>query len=63
MKNHFKVKKFDHIRNIYDIHKPKKLLATLQGYAFIHENGHCMIICYGEGQRDYMIELFNSKNI
>lgn len=33
-------------------------LITLNGYAFMDKNGHCIIIAYGEGRRDALIEHF-----
>jgi hypothetical protein len=32
----------------------KKKEIVLNGYAFINEYGHCIIITYGEGYRDLM---------
>jgi hypothetical protein len=31
-----------------------KVFISLNGYAFIDENGGCIIIVYGEGRRDDM---------
>lgn len=35
-------------------------IIILNGYAFMDIYGHCIIIAYGEGRRDYLIEHFKS---
>ena len=32
-----------------------------KGYAFIDEDGRCIIIVYGERSRDYLIKNFENK--
>lgn len=34
---------------------------TKNGYAFIDENGHCIIIVYGESNKDAMAGYLNEK--
>lgn len=34
----------------------------LQGYSFIDEWSHCIIIVYGERKRDLVIDLLSSSN-
>jgi hypothetical protein len=36
--------------------------TSYNGYAFIDESGHCIIIVYGENRRDSMSEYLNSKD-
>ena len=33
----------------------------VQGYAFMDESGHCIIITYGEGRRDAMSKYLSAK--
>ena len=39
-----------------------KNLISLNGYAFIDENGSTIIIVYGEGRRDDMSKYLNSDS-
>lgn len=39
----------------------KKKEIKLNGYAFIDESGHCIIITYGEGYRDLMSKYLSNK--
>ena len=38
-----------------------KSLISLNGYAFIDECGHCIIIVYGENNMDRMSEYLDNK--
>jgi len=38
----------------------KGKLIKINGYAFMDENGSCIIIVYGEGRRDAMSKYLNS---
>lgn len=40
--------------NLIFVEDKKKI--SLNGYAFIDNNGHCIIIIYGERRRDLFIE-------
>ena len=40
----------------------KKNKISLEGYAFIDEQGHCIIIVYGEGRRDEMSKYLNGNS-
>lgn len=50
----------------YTIEKMTTILMVddkpLNGYAFIDEWGHCIIIVYGENKRDLIINLLSSSN-
>jgi 6-phosphogluconolactonase/glucosamine-6-phosphate isomerase/deaminase len=37
-----------------------KKIQWTQGYAFMDESGHCIIIVYGEGKRDAMSKYLDS---
>lgn len=39
-----------------NVYEGNKLIATLNGYAFIDKLGYCIIIVYGEGKRDTLIK-------
>ena len=38
-----------------------KSVVSLTGYAFIDEDGGCIIIVYGEGRRDAMEKYLNDR--
>jgi len=40
----------------------KGKLIKINGYAFMDESGHCIIIVYGEGRRDAMSKYLNSES-
>ena len=40
------------IKNKLELYEGSRKLATLNGYAFIDEQGHCIIIVYSEKKRD-----------
>lgn len=42
------------------LYEGNKLVASLNGYAFLDECGDCIIIVYGEGRRDSMSKYLNS---
>jgi len=44
------------MQNDFIFYDDKKKLQVHKGYAFIDENGHCIIIVNGEKKRDMLIE-------
>ena len=55
------VKKFDHTLIFFEDPKKRKKKLSLQGYSFVNEFGHCLVIVYGESRRDEVKELLEGK--
>jgi len=43
------------------LYEGNKLVASLNGYAFIDDWGHCIIIVYGERNRDTLSQYLSEK--
>jgi len=52
------IQKMNHVLRFQD---ENKKWISLNGYAFIDNWGHCIIIVYGEKKRDFLSEYLSEK--